>query len=276
MLDVEVGQGGQVSQAVGRRSNIYQGVERRMVMGDEESSLGHMPTEGPKTWEFDAEVTRVFEDMLERSIPQYGVMREAVTAVGMHFVQGKGRQVLDLGCSRGSALAPFVERCGAYASYVGVDSSSQMVSHCRERFKLYEYSRLVTIQQMDLRTDFPMLVGVDLVLVVLSLQFIPVEYRQEVLRKAFGTLRMGGALILVEKVLGNSGEINEMMVLEYLSLKADHGYTDEEIARKKLSLEGVLVPLTAAWNEQLLKEAGFKHVDVFWRWMNFCGWVAIA
>ena len=30
-------------------------------------------------WEFDAEVTQAFEDMLERSIPQYAVMRDLVT-----------------------------------------------------------------------------------------------------------------------------------------------------------------------------------------------------
>jgi tRNA (cmo5U34)-methyltransferase len=42
-----------------------------------------------------------------------------------------------------------------------------------------------------------------------------------------------------------------------------------------LSLEGVLVPVTAAWNEYLLRSAGFSHVDCFWRWMNFAAWVAV-
>ena len=42
-----------------------------------------------------------------------------------------------------------------------------------------------------------------------------------------------------------------------------------------MSLEGVLVPVTAKWNEQLLRSAGFAEVDMFWRWMNFAGWVAV-
>ena len=41
------------------------------------------------------------------------------------------------------------------------------------------------------------------------------------------------------------------------------------------SLEGVLVPVTASWNEELLAKAGFKQIDCFWRWMNFAGWIAI-
>ena len=65
------------------------------------------------------------------------------------------------------------------------------------------------------------------------------------------------------------------MVESYYRLKSAHGYSQEEIERKRLSLEGVLVPVTARWNEELLYMAGFRQVDCFWRWMNFAGWVAV-
>jgi tRNA (cmo5U34)-methyltransferase len=58
-------------------------------------------------------------------------------------------------------------------------------------------------------------------------------------------------------------------------MKRRRGYTNEQIDRKRLSLEGVLVPVTARWNEDLLRAAGFGEVDCFWRWMNFAGWVAV-
>ena len=54
-----------------------------------------------------------------------------------------------------------------------------------------------------------------------------------------------------------------------------NGYSQEQIDRKKLSLEGVLVPCTNKWNVELLHQAGFRQVDVFWRWMNFVGYIAI-
>jgi tRNA (cmo5U34)-methyltransferase len=41
-----------------------------------------------------------------------------------------------------------------------------------------------------------------------------------------------------------------------------------------LSLEGVLVPVTSDWNIDLLKQAGFRQIDVFWKWMNFVGYIA--
>lgn len=44
---------------------------------------------------------------------------------------------------------------------------------------------------------------------------------------------------------------------------------------KRKSLEGVLVPITAKWNEELLESAGFSQIDCFWRCLNFAGWIAI-
>jgi len=92
---------------------------------------------------------------------------------------------------------------------------------------------------------------------------------------AYRSERQGGALILVEKVLGATADLDAEMVNIYYSLKADNGYTQEQIERKRLSLEGVLVPVTARWNEELLQMSGFREVDCFWRWMNFAGWIAV-
>ena len=58
-------------------------------------------------------------------------------------------------------------------------------------------------------------------------------------------------------------------------MKKKHGYSDEQIKRKKLSLEGVMQPFTAKKNEQLLRKAGFTEIECFWRHLNFAGWICI-
>ena len=58
-------------------------------------------------------------------------------------------------------------------------------------------------------------------------------------------------------------------------MKAANGYSQEEIERKRLALEGVQVPLTASWNEQTLRAAGFRHVEMYWRHLNFAAWLAV-
>jgi tRNA (cmo5U34)-methyltransferase len=85
----------------------------------------------------------------------------------------------------------------------------------------------------------------------------------------------GGAFVLVEKVLGSTAESDAVLVAAYYDTKREAGYTDEEIDRKRLSLEGVLVPVTARWNEDMLSRTGFRDVECIWRTLNFAAWVAV-
>jgi tRNA (cmo5U34)-methyltransferase len=224
-------------------------------------------------WAFDGDVTRVFEDMLARSIPQYDEMRRLSSLLAVRFAQ-RDTWIIDLGCSRGDALIPILDRCGAYNRYLGIEISEPMIAAARERLSGYIQSGMVEIRSLDLREKVPTLKS-SVTLSVLTLQFIPIEYRQKIVQSVYDALLPGGAFIFVEKILGANAHIDDVMVETYLDMKRDHGYTEDQIQRKRLSLEGVLVPITAQWNEAMLHNAGFLEVDCFWRWMNFAGWIAI-
>jgi tRNA (cmo5U34)-methyltransferase len=221
-------------------------------------------------WSFDADVTRVFDDMLRRSIPQYDVMRDACVNLGARYVQPE-TDIVDLGCSRGEALAPFVELFDGGNRFIGCEISDPMLEAARTRFSGAESVR---VEKCDLRSGYPD-VRASVTLSILTLQFTPIEYRQQILTNVYEHTVEGGALVLVEKILGNSAAIDRSLVDCYYHLKAENGYSQEAIDRKRHSLEGVLVPVTAQWNEELLRSAGFRYVDCFWRWMNFAGWVAV-
>ncbi|MGH3429713.1 MAG: methyltransferase domain-containing protein [Mycobacteriales bacterium] len=224
-------------------------------------------------WKFDESVATVFDDMLARSIPQYEEMRRLVFEFGCRFVQSN-TAVVDLGCSRGEALTRLVDRFGAQNQFVGIDVSEPMLEAARSRFKGYIDASIVRVKNLDLRTAYPE-VRASLTLCVLTLQFTPIEYRQKIVRKIFEHTNSGGALILVEKVLGGTASMDDVLVAQYYALKRDNGYTQDQIDRKRLSLEGVLVPVTAKWNEEILAAAGFREVECFWRWSNFAGWLAV-
>jgi tRNA (cmo5U34)-methyltransferase len=224
-------------------------------------------------WTFDGPVTDVFDEMLARSIPQYAVMRDAVFEVGSRFV-APGSTVLDLGASRGESLAPFVARFGASCHYHAVEVSVPMLDAMRTRFAAQIAACQLDLDARDLRVEYPPVMA-SLTLAVLSLQFIPIEYRHFIARRIYDHTLQGGACIVVEKVLGSTSLLHETFRDRYHALKSVHGYSVEEVERKRLSLEGVLVPLTAAWNEDLLRKAGFSTVECFWRWMNFAAWIAV-
>ena len=229
-------------------------------------------------WEFDEQVADCFENMLERSIPQYDVMRDSVANLAKSVIDSDNKNtfsILDIGCSDGLMIQKFLDVFDGEGLYTGVDVSKPMLDKAKFRFLDRIIQHQIVIEECDLRNSYP--TGYyDIVSSVLSIQFTPIEYRQHIIQNIYNSLSTkNGTFIMVEKVLGNTDMLNQLFVKNYYDMKSANGYSQEQIERKRLSLEGVLVPVTSDWNVQLLKQAGFKQVDVFWRWMNFVGYIAV-
>lgn len=220
-------------------------------------------------WVFDEEVTNCFSNMLERSIPNYNTMRDLCYIVGRNFIKDNGK-VSDIGCSNGLASEKFINE-HPNTQFILSDVSEPMLNACRERYK---DNNNVTILEHDLRNGMASQNN-NLVIASLTLQFTPIEYRWHILQSIYDSLSDGGALILVEKVLGSTANIDKLLVDEYYNIKRENGYTNELIESKRKSLEGVLVPLTCDFNEHLMRMCGFKEIDCFWRFLNFVGYIAI-
>ena len=223
-------------------------------------------------WAFDENVTEVFDNMLERSIPDYLNMRSLVTSLVKNY-QTENTCVMDLGCSTGGAIHDAIKTSASSTKFVGLEISKPMLE--KARFKLRKYIQLdkVEITECDLRSDFPDHRN-SVVLSILTLQFIPIEYRQQIITNVFNSLEPGGAFVFVEKILGDDSAGNQILEKLYYQMKGENGYTEEQIKTKRKSLEGVLVPVTSTWNEDMMYKSGFKSVQKFWQQLNFAGWVA--
>jgi len=232
------------------------------------TSVGHAPA---GQWTFDDGVTACFSDMLRRSIPDLDGMRAAVNRAASYHLRA-GDVVLDLGTAHGDAVAGILDRCPDVTARA-CECSEPMREAATRRLSA-AYPGRVEVEGIDLRRGFP--AGrYRVILCVLTLQFTPIEYRQRIVQSCFEALLPGGALLLVEKTIGTSAKVDDFLTGGYLALKAENGYSTEDIERKRLALEGVLVPVTDRWNEDMLDSAGFKDVTAFWRWFNFVGWVGV-
>ena len=215
-------------------------------------------------WKFNESVTAQFEQMLKRSIPQYQVMRELGHRI---HSQTKSLKTLDLGSSRGDSIRMMTND---FTNFTCTEISPPMLGVLNKRYGKDDH---VEILECDLRHDFPE-DNFDYVQSILTLMFIPIEYRYSLLRKIYDALPQSGVFILVEKVLGASAPLDKVFTQIYYDFKGGNNYSEDEIERKKQQLEGVLVPVTASWNEDMLIQTGFREVDCFWRWSNFAGWIA--
>lgn len=228
----------------------------------------HLQPEGQK-WAFDSEVTKHFQPMIEASIPGYHDMRALTFKLGSRFLKGPGAVMIDIGSSRGDSLAPFVD-ADPDNNYTAIECSPPMLEVLRSRFA----GKNVDIVDHDLRTNLSAFeTRSDLILDSLSLMFVPIEHRFRLCQAIYDSLKPGGAFISIQKTLGADSYTHDLLDAAYLDMKREHGYTHEQIIRKKLSLEGVLVPLTTDMNESMFRRTGFRRIEMFWKSLQFCGWI---
>jgi tRNA (cmo5U34)-methyltransferase len=113
------------------------------------------------------------------------------------------------------------------------------------------------------------------VIINYTLQFLPLAKRLELLRKIYDGLKPGGLLFLSEKIVSRHPQIQETTTDLYYGFKSHNRYSEREIARKKESLENILVPLSEDRLSALLSEAGFICHESVMKWNNFVSIVAI-
>ncbi len=224
-------------------------------------------------FEFNESVARVFDDMLARSVPMYRECLETTVQWCVRFAR-KGSNIYDLGCSTGTFLSGLASRLPAQADIrlIGVDNSPPMLKKARE--KLASSPLPSNLIEADLQSDFS-LSNASVVVMNYTLQFIPLERRVQVVHKILKGLNPGGLLLMIEKVTSNQPRLDEAYTDFHHQFKETQGYSKLEIARKREALENVLTPRTVGENIDLLREAGFITVEVFFKWNNFSGFVAL-
>ena len=233
------------------------------------------PNRRVEDFNFGEETAVVFDDMLVRSVPFYEEIQRMVSELAADYAED-GTAIYDLGCSTGTTFLQIARRLPGDRNvrFVGIDSSKEMLEIARQKLSENEFGRPFELVCGDLNAGVQ-IANASAVTMILTLQFIRPLYRERLIRTIREGLTEHGCLILVEKVLGENSTFNRLFISHYYEMKRRNGYTELEIARKREALENVLVPYRLEENKELLREAGFRHVDVFFKWYNFCAIVAM-
>ncbi|MEA3477767.1 MAG: carboxy-S-adenosyl-L-methionine synthase CmoA [Bacteroidota bacterium] len=224
-------------------------------------------------FKFNKEVVTVFDDMVVRSVPFYEEIHRMIGELTQDFAV-KNTNVYDLGCSTGYTLLNLDKFLPKEVQFVGVDNSDEMLKSCEANLKAAGVERKVNFQNQDLNQDIQ-LTNPSVVIFCLTLQFLRPLNREKIIRKIYSSLPENGAVILIEKILTEHSICNRLFIEHYYSFKKRNGYNEIEIAKKRESLENVLVPYKLSENEELLLSSGFRFTEVFFKWYNFAGLIAI-
>lgn len=239
-------------------------------------SLTHMPS---GTWVFDNAVGECFDDMVERSIPLYNVTLDLLARLALrHIGAGRSGTIVDLGCSNGQALDRILrvantEPHTGKLRVLGVDREAHMIERARKRL-----GATVDLFEHDLRQPLPWFVTnlkPNVVLLLWTAQFIPLEHRARLFREIRECIASDGCLLVAEKLRGQTSRFQAMMSLEYSAWKVrEAGYTKESVEKKSASLENVLVSLSAPEQKQFMMSEGW-HVEEVTRYLGFAAYYCI-
>jgi tRNA (cmo5U34)-methyltransferase len=224
-------------------------------------------------FDFGEHTAEVFDDMLDRSVPFYTEIQRMIAEMSADFAV-PGTNIYDLGCSTCTTFVQIDPLVPKDVAFVGVDSSEAMLEKAREKLARQGVTRNCELVMGNLNNGIEV-TNASVVILNLTLQFVRPLYRNRVMRTIADGINSGGCLLLVEKVLSPDSTINRLFIKYYYEMKKRHGYSEMEISQKREALENILIPYHYVENRELLLQSGFKQVDNFFRWYNFCGILAI-
>ena len=219
-------------------------------------------------FQFDERVVAVFPDMIQRSVPGYSLMISTLGILAARYAQ-QDSFCYDLGCSLGAVSLAMRQRIvQPGCEIIAVDNSPAMIERGQQLLARAGDSpvkvsmRCADIQDVSLE-------NASVVVLNLTLQFIPPAKRLGLLRRIYAGLRPGGLLVLSEKIAFASPARQQFHQDLHHDFKRANGYTDLEISQKRSALEKVMIAETLACHQQRLHAAGFGFAEVWFQCFNF-------
>ena len=217
---------------MGKQDNIFEG-----------GNLSGLP------FTFNQEVTEVFEDMIDRSVPGYKTSLSLIAHNARRYYQSN-TNCYDVGCSLGASSLSILQ--GAKdAKVTAIDNSEAMIEECERRFKNLTESFHIKFICEDIMDSS--LSDASIVVVNYVIQFLDLDQRDT----------------LLEKIHHKNNFESERIFKTHHKFKSSNGYSDLEISGKRDSLEGVL--LTECEEDHILraKKAGFINSEKILSNLNF-------
>lgn len=222
---------------------------------------------------FNEQVARVFDDMLDRSVPFYQEVIHSIARILASTLESNAH-IVDLGCSTGTTLLHLSNLLAdKNFHYTGIDNSQAMLDRANRKAKRFPKQQSLTFIQGDImKVRQP---SASAFILNYTLQFIRPLNREKFLARLFSNLQPGGIIILSEKVISKHPGLNRKFIDIYHQFKKERGYSELEITKKREALENILIPCSTDENRSMLQSAGFVEIETFFQWFNFVSFLAV-
>ncbi len=215
---------------------------------------------------------RLLEDLFPYIVPKYNEVHDIMTSM-LDFEKTKEIRVVDLGCGFGDLTRRIIDAFPLSVVF-GVDNQPAILERTREKF--HDSLDQVVFYERDLNNS-AWLDGLDHLHAVVSsftLDYLPRERHQAILREVYEKLTPGGRWVSCEFFRSEDNRINRVfhdLEISFIQRAMKNG----EVSGEQLDQLGKSTILrqehhicTVDEKVSWLKQAGYLVVDVPWRFLN--------
>lgn len=193
------------------------------------------PFRVPEDWTFkNRHVVENFDAHVRSQLPWY----ELATGIVAHFARAyvpAGGVVVDVGCSTGNVGRAMEQMLASRAArLIAVDPAAEM----RDAYRGPGEFVVSDAQSFDFTQARP-----HVIVCFLSMMFVPVHERRELVARMKESLWPGGAIVVFDKTEPRAGYLGTVAYRLALAAKHENGETAEDVIRKELSISGVQRPI---------------------------------
>lgn len=209
------------------------------------------------SWTFNTDsVADNFDSHVREQLPWYSIVTRGLVTIAREYIP-EGGTVYDIGASTGNigtALLDVIR--DRKVDFHAIEPSAHMADRYRGPGRLHRE----TAQDFEYEKF-------DCAIAMLTMMFVPVARRRDLIRKLEGSIRTGGAIVCVDKTYAPGGRAGGTFRRMAWDFKQEHGATGDEIVSKELSLTGIQVPICLdQWAEHF-------RVTQWFQMGEFGGWV---
>ena len=223
-------------------------------------------------WKFNSNVSNNFDKHVRQSIPMYDEIQKYICSLSEWFLKD-GSNIYDLGCSTGeTAKNLFKKFPNKKINYVGYDLSKEMIKIAKRKNiknKKKIKFKIADINKINYKKN------TDLFLSVLTFPFLNSQKRLKLYTKIYKSLKHGGSLIFVDKIRSSSSNFEDMINQVYFDFKIENKLNHAQVLNKSKSIRSSMQLFEISEIDYFLKKSGFKKREIFFRWYNFIGLIAI-
>ena len=220
---------------------------------------------------FDQDVVKVFDDMVRRSVPGYDSMIQMIGLIARMYGQDN-TNYYDLGSSTGAiTLSIALNNKSKNNQFFAIDNSKEMVEQCEKNL----HNKVDNLQAICADINQLKINSASIVVLNLTLQFIDVNLRSNLIKKIYDGLESGGILIISEKIHFDDAVTQNQITKLHMDFKKENGYSELEIANKRQAIENVLITDTKEQHLNRLRDCGFVETSCFFQCLNFVSFLSV-